>query len=384
MTLQEIIVEKIHTEGAMPFDSFMEMSLYHPEKGYYSRDYNPIGSGGDFFTIPYLDSSFGAMLARQLEEMWEILGRQGFTIVEVGAGNGILCSHILTYIKKSNPTFYSCLQYYIIEKSETMIKRAKSLLNNAVDFYSSLEELPSFQGCVLSNELFDNFPVAQVLQKKQLMEIYVDYSTDFFEVLRPARIGIINYVSELEINLPAEYRAEINLGVIDWIGKVSHKLLKGFMLTIDYGHVSEELYHYARSEGTITCYSAHTINHNPYLNIGRQDITSHINFSAIVHYGSLYGFGFSGFSYQGQFLRSLGLLEYLSKKELEEGSGQIPTPRQIANALLQQTNDKFKVLLQFKGVPYCNLRGLNLRLPFKHTQKLSGNLSTDSAVVSRV
>ena len=360
MTLPDIIIERIKNEGPISFRDFMEMALYYPEQGYYSSSDEKIGKAGDFYTSSSLTPVFGAMIAKQLEEMWHILGRQHFTIVEYGAGTGLLCHDILAYLKK-NPELYKHLSYAIIEKSQGMRNKQKMHLQEKVSWYDSIENVGPINGCVLSNELVDNFAVHQVVMEDQLMEVFVDYKEDFVEILKPASTALTNYFLELEVSLPKGFRTEINLEAIKWLQQIAGALRSGYVLTIDYGYTSSELYRQSRSAGTILCYRDHQINDNPYSNIGKQDITAHVNFSALSHWGEKYGLIPSGLINQAQFLLSMGYRDYVVSMA-EPGKSMLEAARKVAfltHTLLVDMGNKFKVLIQEKGIVNAKpLKGL--------------------------
>src|SRR5688572_20699982 len=178
MQLSEIIIQKIRTEGPLSFHDFMEMCLYYPDLGYYTSGKTRIGKSGDYFTSPNISKLFGAMIGRQLEEMWNLIGRKEFSVVEFGAGTGMLCHDILEYLK-NNRKLYSQFNYYIIEKSPAMRKTEKTHLHEKVTWYNSINDIRDITGCILSNEVVDNFAVHQVVMKKELMEIFVDYNDGF-------------------------------------------------------------------------------------------------------------------------------------------------------------------------------------------------------------
>jgi SAM-dependent MidA family methyltransferase len=179
MQLCDVIIERILKEGPLSFRDYMEMALYYPGMGYYNSPENKIGSNGDFYTSPYLSASFGAMIGRQIEEMWEILEKKPFKIIEYGAGTGILCHDILDYLK-NNSALYEDLAYCIIEKSSSMQEMEKKHLHEKVTWYNGIEEIQDINGCVLSNELVDNFSVHQVIMEDQLYEVFVDFKDDCF------------------------------------------------------------------------------------------------------------------------------------------------------------------------------------------------------------
>lgn len=362
MSLTEIIKLKIKNEGPVSFHDFMDMALYFPSLGYYNSPTNKIGKDGDYYTSPVLSSLFGQIIGKQLEEMWYLLNKQPFTIVEYGAGTGALCFDIL-YFLKNNAELYNELNYCIIEKGEMMRQRQKSLLPEKVNWYNSINEIGEINGCVLSNELLDNFPVHKVVMKEQLMEVYVDFENEFTEILKPANEELESYLSEQNIILPKDYCTEINLAAINWIKEISGSLTSGFVLTIDYGFSSSEYYSEKRSSGTLTSFKGHEVNYSPYSNIGQQDITAHVNFSALVHWGEKFGLECCGFTSQSNFLRSLGLMNYLRKLEMEKAEESNKDLIFQINKLLVDMGNKFKVLIQKKGVKSKMLTGMQFANP---------------------
>src|SRR5215203_1500867 len=348
-TLSEIIKNKIREQGPISFHDFMEMALYYPELGYYTSAADKIGKHGDYYTSPYLTNVFGNVIAKQLEEMWLLTGKKDFTIVEYGAGMGSLCNDILDQLKQ-NKEFFKHLKYCINEK---------------IAWYDSIEEIPSFTGCVLANEVLDNFSVHKVIMKKnELKEIFVDYDNCFIEVKRPAHDELKEYFAALAIELPNDFCAEVNLEAVEWIKRISSSLDKGFVLTIDYGYPSSELYQSYHRRGTIVCYNKHTVNDLPYNNIGLQDITAHVNFSALKFWGAKHGLNNCGFTNQSQFLLGLGLTEHLRKlEEHEKNSFEVRKKLMMLHTLFMSMGKKFKVLIQQKGLKNPLLSGLQFCQP---------------------
>jgi len=359
MNLTEIIIKKIKENGAISFRDFMEMALYYPDSGYYTSANNKIGANGDYYTSSSLTPVFGAMIGRQLEEMWRILGENEFTIVEYGAGNGALCHDILHYLEKY-PEFYEKLNYCIIEKSPAMRERERKHLHEKVTWHDSIRELPGIMGCILSNELLDNFPVHRVVMEDELCEVFVGYENDFVEVLKPAFDALKEYMAQLNVVLPKGFRTEINLGAIKWLAEIAANLKNGYVMTIDYGYNSPELYCTNHSDGTLTCYNKHSINDDPYRYIGEQDITTHVNFSALRHWGSKYNLECCGYTNQADFLVALGIVEYLNKTIEKEPDNYINYKKAafLKHTLLIDMGSKFKVLVQQKGLPVHELMGL--------------------------
>jgi SAM-dependent MidA family methyltransferase len=361
MPITEIIIQKIKEEGPISFHDFMEMALYYPEKGYYNSAQNKIGKSGDYYTGADLTPAFGAMIGRQLEEMWNILGRNHFTVVEYGAGTGVLCRDILNYIK-NNKEFYDQLNYCIIEKSPSMRKKEKMYLREKVNWFETIHDIPDITGCILSNELLDNFSVHQVVMADELMEVFVDYKNGFVELLKPAKRALVDYLSELNVVLPNGFRTEINLEATEWIKEIAGHLRNGYIITIDYGYSSGELYSKRRNCGTLLCYNKHTINENAYVAIGEQDITSHVNFSALCHWGFKDGLMCCGLTNQAGFLLALGFKDFLWKTLSLEAEGDLITMVKkealISHILLVDMGHKFKVLIQRKGIARKDLLGL--------------------------
>jgi SAM-dependent MidA family methyltransferase len=199
--------------------------------------------------------------------------------------------------------------------------------------------------------------------QEELMEVFLDYKEGFIEVLKPAPKALADYLVELKVQLPKGFRTEINLEATKWIKEVATCLNKGYVLTIDYGDHSSELYREHRRSGTLVCYHKHQINDNPYRNIGAQDITSHVNFSALIHWGLKEGLTCCGLTNQGHFLAALGFSEYLLKTVVAPQQDIVQTAKKVTfltHTLLIDMGSKFKVLIQGKQTPKQELVGLKL------------------------
>lgn len=357
--LREIIIQRIRQHGPISFRDFMEMSLYYPGLGYYTSGSEKIGADGDYYTSPWLTSIFGEMIAKQLEEMWKILDKKHFTIVEFGGGNGSLCKDIIQQLEK-NDELYEKLHYCIIEKKGRVADDEKLSLPGKLSWHESIADIPVLNGCILSNELIDNFSISQVVMQDELMEVFVDYKNEFVELLLPASDELKDYLAQLQVKLPKRFRTEINLQAIDWIKDIACHLQKGFVLTIDYGYCSSDLYNTNRNDGTLVCYHQHDVNYCPYINIGKQDITTHVNFSALNYWGIKNGLECNGFTNQANFLLGLGLTDHINKREQETKSDIASNSRKalLLRSFLSDMGRKFKVLIQNKGIPKPLLSGL--------------------------
>jgi SAM-dependent MidA family methyltransferase len=361
MELNDYILQQVRENGPMSFRDFMETALYHPEQGYYMARRDKIGADGDFYTSCCLGPVFGAMIGKQLDEMWHLSGEAGFTVVEFGAGTGMLCHDILDYFRVHTDR-YEQLRYVIIEKSPVMREKERSHLPDKVCWHESLETLGAFPGCILSNELIDNFAVHQVVMQEELMEVFVDDRDGLAEVLQPAGPQLKTYFSELNVQLPAGYRTEVNLEAREWLTKACRYLQKGYIMTIDYGYLSGELYKACRSRGTLLCYYRHQVNEDFYRQIGRQDITAHVNFSALCHWGSQLGLSCCGLTSQAEFLLALDFKAYLrSRKAADDDILKLAMQEaRLTRMLLIDMGSKFKVLIQQKNMPGRPLTGLSL------------------------
>ncbi|MBC6423382.1 MAG: class I SAM-dependent methyltransferase [Hormoscilla sp. SP12CHS1] len=345
----------------------MDLVLYHPQQGYYSSNKVKIGKQGDFFTSANLCADLGELLAVQFAEMWDLLARPTpFTLVEMGAGEGLMAADILPYLQKQYSDCFGALEYIIVEKAPGLKAAQQQRLQNWPGEkvrWCSWEEIPpnSVTGCFFCNELLDAFPVHQIIRENgQLREIYVTIGRDdrFIEVIGELSTPqIAAYFALVGINLtgdnyPEGYRSEVNLAALDWVKTVASSLRRGYLLAIDYGYRADKYYHAQRSSGTLQCYYRHQRHHNPYLNVGHQDITAHVDFTALERQGKLCGLEKLGKTQQGLFLMALGLgdrLQALSTAKM--GIEQVLQRRDALHQLIDPMGlGGFGVLVQTKGL----------------------------------
>jgi SAM-dependent MidA family methyltransferase len=347
------------------FAEYMELVLYHPRHGYYASNAERIGKSGDFLTSPHLASDFGEMLAIQIHQLWQILGSpQIFNLVEMGAGQGLLAAQILTYSQLEYPEFFKSIDYIIIEKSPAMIAIQQERLISLPVRWCKWSEIndDSIIGCFLSNELIDAFPVHQVVcAEDRLQEIYVTTGDDdrsFIETidyLSTARLEMywqLNDINFLNGKYVEGYRTEVNLAALDWLKLISKKLQRGHVLSIDYGYTADRYYNPMRSQGTLQCYYQHAHHNDPYINIGNQDLTAHVDFTSLQQQGERLGLSTVGFTQQGIFLMVLGLGDRIAA--ISAGGGDVRsllTRRQNLHQLIDPMGlGKFGVLMQSKGL----------------------------------
>ena len=370
--LRNFILARIRQGGPVPFSRFMEWCLYHPDYGYYHSEKATIGKGGDYYTAPSVHPLFGLMVARQLVQMSELVGTERFTVVEMGAGRGFLCLDILDWARGSAPAFYRHLDYRLFDVSRRFIREQKERLAfHAREGKVSWEEEGEgetgeamIDGCFLSNELVDAFPVHRVVfQGGELREIYVGERNGGF-VEEPGDLStpeIGEYFRHDAVELDEGQEAEVNLRAREWIRNVGRRLRRGFVLTIDYGCLAGELYAPWRSSGTIMCYFRHRVSANPYERVGEQDMTAHVNFSQLIRGGEEEGLSFTGLVPQYRFLIGLGLLGEMEEaakgmSELEGLKMRLSLKHLIEPGI--GMGEIFKVLIQHKGVDKPRLDGL--------------------------
>ena len=364
-TLKERIIARIKDEGPITFRDFMAMTLYEPRLGYYCSGRQTMGREGDYLTSPELSPVFSVMVGRQLREMWKAMGAPDrWDIAEVGAGNGTLCRDTLKWACRRAPEFFEAISYVIVEPIPSPQARQRKMLElEALETKVCwLTEMPdAVDGCILSNELLDSMPVHRVrLEDGDLREVFVGWDgTRFREELREPSIAEIGGYFERLGLLPGEgCMAEVNVSAVDWMFRVGAALAKGFVLTFDYGYEAEELYAPWRKEGTLLCFYKHNPSNDPYARIGRQDMTSHVDFTSVRRAGEASGLKTLGLVSQAEFLANLGIGEALPASGGELSLEERLARRRVVSELVDPAGlGRVKVLVQAKGLKEIALRG---------------------------
>jgi SAM-dependent MidA family methyltransferase len=366
--LSAILAARIEASGPISFAEFMRECLYHPERGYYSR--LAAQRRGDYYTSVDVHAIFGRLIARQLAEMWKLLGSpQTFVAVESGAGVGKLAANILDFAARELPQFYAATQYIAVEHSaDRRAEHTATLASHAArGRVSSAVEIPSniSAGCIFSNELIDALPTHRVMMKDgQLREIYVGVGGGrFVEVLRePSTSALERYFQEQGIALPEGHHAEACLDACRWIENAGRALDRGFVLTIDYGHEAPTLYNESHNRGTLLAYRSHQVVENILDAPGEQDLTSHVNFTALQVWGRHAGLETTGLVTQSQFLVALGRANEFEDL-YEPGQSEVEKLRarlSLKNLIHPEgLGEKFQVLIQHKGIENPRLTGLS-------------------------
>ena len=371
--LEPLIFALVEKSGRIPFAEYMALCLYHADYGYYARGRARTGIGGDYFTSPDLHPVFARLIARQAAEMWEMLGKPPrFTWVEMGAGRGLFAEAFIHWIRDRRPDLFAALDYVVIEATPsaaaaTMERLCSKELDQSVRAASAVDKLEPVAGCFFSNELVDAFPVAVVTrQQNRLREIYVTAEDGrLCETTGPitdSRIAAV--MARYAPGLEESSRAEVSLGAARWIRAVGEKLVRGFVLTIDYGDLSTWLYSPARPRGTLLAYQGHTASEDFFASPGEQDLTAHVNFSLLIDEGRAVGLEMTGFTTQERFLMALGEgnqfadLEDAEATEAERLRAHLKLKTLISPETPAGMGALFKVLIQHRGLNPPALTGL--------------------------
>lgn len=338
--------------GSVDFARFMELALYAPGLGYYVADERQLGAAGDFVTAPELGSLYGRCLARQCAEALALVGGGG--ILEVGAGSGALAADILTELGRLGclPQSYDILEispFLRQRQRDTLARRARPQLERV----RWLEDLPErgFRGVVIASELLDAMPVArfQIAEQGVVGARVVDdagalgWGQGAVEAVLRERIE--------PLGLPVGYVSEVNVHAEAWVGTLADVVEAGLLLIVDYGFPMHEFYHPQRDRGTLMCHYRHRAHDDPLIHVGLQDITAHVNFSAIAAAAARGGLEVLGYTQQAPFLISLGLLEAVETVPATDISGHARIAQEVKRLTLpSEMGELFKVLALGRGL----------------------------------
>lgn len=366
------IRELIQKNGRMTFAQFMQVCLYSPRGGFYASRGNRIST--HFGTSPTSHPVFGALIVRQLEQMWHLLGDPPvFHVIEVGSGDGALAQSIVDACWRMAPRLAEVLYYVAADYEPRWIQSpdpTPDWANGTGDGMSpsrrdailavqrvKTEGLRAFRnvvGCILCNELIDNFPVHRfAIQGGSVKEVFVTSAGGTLtEVLdEPSSPRLEERLTSLGLSLPEGYRGEVNLAMEDWTGQLSRALDRGFILTIDYGQLATDLYSLQNNQGTLVCYNRHVVSSDPYQHIGQQDITCQVDFTSLMRLGDRHGLATVGYALQSQFLTNLGFSSFLDTLQMQGLSAARTALSRMAMMTLVDSEEygDYKVLAQVKG-----------------------------------
>jgi SAM-dependent MidA family methyltransferase len=365
--LAELLAERIRRYGPLTFADFMRECLYHPVHGYYSKpEYTRFA---DYYTSVDVHPIFGRLLARQFAEMWESLGRpEEFMLVEAGAGVGRLAGHILNFCESKLSSFYQTLRYIGVERSAA--RREQALVNTkrhtAAGRLAMSAEMPAriSAGCVFSNELIDALPVHRLVRTGGgLHEVFVGFDDgQLVELLAPpSTCAITEYFATQGITLSEGQHAEAGLEACDWITEVGRRIDRGYVLTMDYGHRAAELFDEHHMRGTLLAYRNHRAAESFLESPGDQDLTAHVNFTALETWGKKSGLESAGLTSQTAFLLALGKgNEFADLYDEKQSEAQRVRARLQFKSLIhpEGMGERFMVLIQEKGSNGGPLTGL--------------------------
>ncbi|GAB7387679.1 SAM-dependent methyltransferase [Bacillaceae bacterium] len=375
--MQEIVKEiRKAPGGRISFRRFMELALYHPQAGYYSREGEKIGKRGDYYT----NINVGSVFAETLSDVFaEMAGRfageeEPVFFVEFGGGSGRLAQQVLAAMERKHREAYGRVHWIMIERSPHHRRQQQENLRDFAQKVSWVEDIRAgretfgeIRGVAFSNEFVDALPVHVIVKgKKGWLEAFVSWSEAehrFAEVLLPCENEeILAYLREERLRLPEGYRFEVNLDAKHWLEELSRWLKQGFLLTIDYGYLKEEWFVPQHREGTLLCYRKHRVDSDPYGDVGKKDITSHVPFFSLMRWGKENGWHVLAYETQSRFLLRSGILRKLQE---HRETDPFRSPAAKRNRAIKQLilpggmGDAFKVLVQAKGINGHGLSFLN-------------------------
>ena len=374
MTLREIIVDEIRRGGPMPFSRYMELCLYHPELGYYSRATEQFGKSGDFYTSSDVHAVFGRLLARQFVEMWRTLDSPGrIDIIELGPGRGLFAADVLDWSVKQFPDFARVLRYQFVERSSNFRNRlherlAGQVVSGRAAIFETLEEASTAAGehiILFANEFFDALPV-EIVDHRGSVRV-VEGDGRFHEQFVPPSPPELAYLDSYSVHPEPGERVEASLAALPWIDRIAaafnHR--RGFAILIDYGYTREEQLA-GRHRDTLMTYHRHRASPSPYEAPGEQDITAHVNFTALRSCASDRDLETIALLTQSQFLVGIG-----EETQFADAFEDCKLPQERAKVALQLKHlispeamgETFQVLLLSHEVPKAKaaqLSGLKL------------------------
>ncbi|WP_199618879.1 class I SAM-dependent methyltransferase [Paenibacillus alkalitolerans] len=353
--------------GAIPFAQYMNMCLYDEKDGYYTKEAAKVGKDGDFYTSAYVGTAMGWAIASFIAEAAEaaLSGGGAFTVMEWGGGDGRLAKAVLDTLAEQYPQTYERLTFVSVDTSAYH----RMLQSDALDAYRGKveaivspadpavgEALSRGFTVLYANELLDAFPVHRLRKEGgEVKEIYVSWNEErgaFAEITGPVSdVRIVDMLDRLSVRLQEGQTAELNLGATEWIRNLGSAVVRGAVALIDYGDVSSELYASHRMEGTLVCYRKHAAHGDPYVWVGEQDMTAHVDFGLCRLSALEAGFTDVELRTQKQFLVERGILNRLQPHAgTDPFSPEARNNRAIRQLLLSDgMSELFKVMTMRKG-----------------------------------
>ncbi len=377
--LRSKIEQEIRERGPIPFSRYMELCLYDPEFGYYSRGAEQFGKAGDFYTSSDVHSVFGRLLARQFEEMWRVLGSpEQIEIVELGPGRGLFAQDALGWSEKKFPDFFRALRYVLVERSPALRGRIETTLRRHLESEKAVvcnHRYPAIgkigkgttsvvpprttdgralapEGCtvIFANEFFDALPV-EILSTKGSLRID-SRDNRFVEIWAPAAGEELEFLDRYSVHPESNERVEAPLAAHQYMQRVAASLRRGFLIAIDYGY-AREVQLAGRHRGTLKAIRQHSMSANPYEAPGEQDITADVNFTALAAGAQSHGMYTHRLITQSQFLMGIG-----EANQFADAFEDCRLPQERAKVALQLKHlvtpagmgESFHVLVANKGI----------------------------------
>ena len=346
-------------DGWVSFARFMELVLYAPGLGYYTAGARKFGAAGDFVTSPEMTPLFGQVLTRQVAQ---VMAESAPLVLEVGAGSGRLAADLLLALERMGELPE---HYFILDLSADLRQRQRQTIAEAAPHLLSrvewLDRLPeTFSGVVVANELLDAMPANIVAWRENGIfdrGVVVDDAGSFMWNERLATGALLAAAEEIgaQCSLPPGFESEISLTVRAWLSEWGRRLEKGALLLIDYGFPRREFYHQQRGRGTLMCHYRHHAHPDPFYLPGLQDVTVHVDFTAVIAAAHAAGLDLLGYTNQGQFLLNCGILDQLA--EIPNGTPEYIRAAGAVNMLLMphEMGELFKVIAVGRGIdePLC-------------------------------
>jgi SAM-dependent MidA family methyltransferase len=348
------IKDLIRSEGGwIPFSKYMDSAMFAPGLGYYSAGAAKIGAAGDFTTAPEMSALFGATLAKQVAQ---VLNATGGDVLEIGAGSGKLARDLLRALVQ-----LGCepRQYLILEPSPDLRERQRALLHHALPEFQSrakwIDALPeNFVGVMIANEVLDAMPIELVSwQADGIYQRGVAISGDGF-VWRDRKLesGLLFDLAHA-IDIAPGYVSEIHLAGSAFVRSLGDSLQRGVALLIDYGFLEHEYYHPDRNTGTLMCHYRHRAHTDPFFLPGVQDVTAHVNFTAMMDAARDAGLEVEGYTTQAKFLIACGITDQLTQIDPANAAQYLPLANQAQRLLSPaEMGELFKVLAIGRGIDF--------------------------------
>lgn len=351
--LREKIEQEIRKRGPIPLSRYMELCLYDPELGYYSRNAAQFGKAGDFYTSSDVHAVFGRLLVRQFDEMWRVLGSPDrITLRELGPGRGLFAQDVLDWSEKKFPDFYGALRYVLEERSPALRQRIEVTLSRHLESGKAVLQSTgdlSVPTIVFANEFFDALPV-EVMSSEGSLRIGLQNGR-FAETWAPPSAEELEFLDRYSIHPEPGERVEVPLQSQAYMADAA-ELERGFVVVIDYGYAREEQLA-GRHRGTLKAIRQHSVSASPYEAPGEQDITADVNFTALAAAAEAQGMQAQKLITQSQFLLGIG-----EANEFADAFEDCRLPQERAKVALQLKHlvtpsgmgESFHVLITSKGV----------------------------------